>query len=174
MRTTLSRSPPRRSGIIPAMMATLSLKAQAFIQNQRVARLATTDMAGQAHAVPVCFVYDGTHFYTAIDQKPKRTPPLQLKRVKNILVNPKIALILDQYREQWRELAYLMIQGTARIIELGPERDQAITLLREKYHQYRRMVLKTAPVIEITPRRVIQWGAIIEAGQEGPEGQAVG
>lgn len=169
MRTTSSGSPEGKSGIIPAMMATASPEAQAFIGRQRVARLATTDEAGQPHAVPVCFVYDGAHFYIAIDQKPKRSAPLQLKRVRNILANPKVALILDRYREQWRELAYLMIQGTAKILESGPERDQAVALLREKYPQYRTMALKSAPVIEITPRRFIPWGALGQA--KVPEGE---
>ena len=151
------------------MMATVSPEAQAFIQSQRVARLATSDGAGQPHAVPVCFVYDGAHFYTVIDQKPKRSAPLQLKRIRNILANPKVALILDRYREQWRELAYLMVQGTARIIESGPERDRATALLREKYPQYRTMVLESAPVIEITPRRFIPWGALGQAEDEALE-----
>ena len=144
-------------------MVTASLEAQAFIHSQRVARLATTDEGGQPHAVPICFVYDGAHFYSVIDQKPQQTTPLQLKRVRNILANPKIALLLDRYREQWQELAYLMVQGTARIIESGPERDQAVALLRKKYAQYQGMALESAPVIEITPRRFIPWGAVGEA-----------
>ena len=159
--------PEGKSGIISAVMVTASLEAQAFIHSQRVARLATTDESGQPHAVPVCFVYNGAHFYTAIDRKPKQTTPLQLKRVRNILANPKVALVLDRYREQWQELAYLMVQGTARIIESGPERDQAVALLREKYTQYQAMALESAPVIEITPRKFIPWGDV--GGASAPE-----
>ncbi|MCZ6788630.1 MAG: TIGR03668 family PPOX class F420-dependent oxidoreductase, partial [Chloroflexi bacterium] len=83
-----------------------------------------------------------------------------LKRIRNILANENVALVLDRYREQWDRLAYLMVQGTARVIESGPEQERAIALLREKYSQYLAMALESAPVIEITPRRFIQWGAV--------------
>ena len=151
-------------------METASPEAAAFIGTQRVARLATAEPGGQPHVVPVCFVYDGARFYSAIDRKPKQTTPLGLKRVRNILANGKVALILDQYTERWQELAYLMVQGTARIIEAGPERERAIALLRAKYHQYREMALESAPVIEITPHRFIAWGAVgASEPQEGEE-----
>ncbi len=156
-------------------MATLSPEAHAFIRSQRVARLATTDAAGRPHVVPVCFAFDGERFFSAIDQKPKTTTPLGLKRVRNILANGNVALVLDRYREDWEELAYLLVQGTARIIKSGPERDRAIGLLREKYPQYREMALESAPVIEILPLRTIQWGAVggpetAEPGEPGATG----
>ena len=154
------------------VMATLSPEAHAFIRSQRVARLATTDAAGRPHVVPVCFAFDGERFFSAIDQKPKATTPLGLKRVRNILANGNVALVLDRYREDWEELAYLLVQGTARIIESGPERERAIGLLREKYPQYREMALESAPIIEIVPRRTIQWGAV--GGNEGAEPDATG
>ena len=144
---------------IHGLMLTPSPEAQAFIRSQRVARLATADASGQPHAVPVCFVYDGERFFSAIDQKPKSAAPLRLKRIRNILANENVALVLDRYREQWDRLAYLIVQGSARIIELEPEQERAIALLREKYPQYLAMALESAPVIEITPRRFIQWGA---------------
>ena len=145
---------------IYGLMVTPSLEALAFIRSQRVARLATADASGQPHAVPVCFAYDGERFFSAIDQKPKSAAPLRLKRIRNILANENVALVLDRYREQWDRLAYLMVQGTARVIESGPARERAIALLREKYPQYLAMALESAPVIEITPRRFIQWGAV--------------
>ena len=141
-------------------MVTPSPEALAFIRSQRIARLATADVSGQPHAVPVCFVYDGERFFSAIDQKPKRAAPLGLKRIRNILANENVALMLDRYREQWDRLAYLMVQGSARIIESGPEQERAIALLREKYPQYLAMALASAPVIEIMPQRFIQWGAV--------------
>ena len=110
--------------------------------------------------MPVCFVYDGKLFFSAIDQKPKRATPLGLKRIQNILANENVALLLDRYREQWDRLAYLMVQGTARIMDSGPEQERAIALLRAKYPQYRVMALESAPVIEITTQLFIQWGAM--------------
>ena len=141
-------------------MVTPSPEALSFIHSQRVARLATADASGQPHIVPVCFVYDGERFFSAIDQKPKKSPPLGLKRIRNILNNKKVALVLDRYREQWDQLAYLMIEGNAEIIESGTQHERAIGLLREKYSQYANMSFTLAPVIEITPHKFIQWGAV--------------
>ena len=117
--------------------------------------------------MPVCFAYDGERFFSAIDQKPKSAAPLRLKRIRNILANENVALVLDRYREQWDRLAYLMVQGSARIVESGPEQERAIALLREKYPQYLVMDIESAPVIEITPRRFIQWEAVgVEEAEE--------
>jgi nitroimidazol reductase NimA-like FMN-containing flavoprotein (pyridoxamine 5'-phosphate oxidase superfamily) len=43
-----------------------------FINSHRVARLATADAAGHPAVVPVCYVFNGESFYSAIDKKPKR------------------------------------------------------------------------------------------------------
>ena len=137
-----------------------SSELEAFARSQRVARLATADRSGQPHLVPICFAYDGARFYTVIDQKPKRLSPLRLKRVRNILENPRVALLLDQYDESWEKLAYLLVPGTARIVEQGPEREDALALLREKYPQYQEMDLDIAPVIVITPTRYVAWGKL--------------
>ena len=146
-----------------SMLPVAPSEIQDFIRGQRVARLSTTDRSGQPHLVPVCFAYDGMCVYIAIDQKPKRVSPLRLKRVRNILENPRVVLLLDHYEESWEKLAYVLIQGIARIVETGPQRDEAIALLRDKYTQYRGMDLDLAPVIEITPERFIPWGALSDS-----------
>ena len=48
---------------------------RAKLKKVRIARLATLDAQGRPHIVPVCFVYDGSVFYTAVDRKPKRVSP---------------------------------------------------------------------------------------------------
>jgi hypothetical protein len=55
----------------------------------RVARLATLDAERRPHLVPICFAYDGSIFYSAIDRKPKRVAPSQLARLKNIKRRPR-------------------------------------------------------------------------------------
>ena len=130
----------------------------AFIQSQRVGRLATADAAGSPHVIPVCFACDGASLYIALDAKPKRVAPRQLKRIRNILENPKVALVLDCYTEDWSELAYVMIRGEATLIE--PEEDEhatAIDLLRDRYPQYRTMPIHEQPVIAIRPTSVVGW-----------------
>lgn len=133
-----------------------------FLEAQRSAHLATADRSGLPHLVPVCFAYDGSCFFIAIDQKPKRVSPMRLKRVRNILENPKVALLLDHYEEPWENLTYVLVLGTATVVDAGPEHDKAIALLREKYRQYRSMNLEEAPVIAISPGSFVSWSNVAE------------
>ena len=136
-----------------------SVDAEAMLREARIARLATADPNGQPHVVPVCFAYDGTAIYIVIDEKPKRTAPQRLRRVRNIVANPKVAMIVDHYEEDWRRLRYTLVTGAARVIESGPDHIRAIALLREKYPQYRTMRLEGRPVVVISPAGMIAWAA---------------
>ncbi len=89
-----------------------------FIQSQRVAHLATASADGRPHVVPVCFAYLDGHIYIAIDEKPKRS--LRLKRLRNIEANPQVAIVLDRYDEDWSRLAWVLVQGTAVVLDSGP------------------------------------------------------
>lgn len=139
-------------------MSLLSPQEAARIKARRVAHLATADAQGAPHLVPICFVFDGDHFYSALDQKPKRIPVTGLKRVKNILSNPEVALVVDQYEEDWGRLWYVLVRGKALLIQSGEEHRRAIGLLREKYPQYRDMQPEKNPIIKITPTRITSWG----------------
>lgn len=132
---------------------------EVMLREARIARLATADSTGQPHVVPVCFAYDGAAIYMVIDEKPKRTAPHRLRRVRNIIANPKVALIVDHYEEDWRRLRYTLVTGTARVIESGPDHLRAIALLREKYPQYHAMRLEDRPVLVIAPAGTIAWAA---------------
>lgn len=72
-------------------MRELSEAEQQYLREHRVARLATTDGQGQPHALPICYAFDGRVVYSALDEKPKRVAPTQLKRVRNIQANPRVA-----------------------------------------------------------------------------------
>lgn len=138
-------------------------RARAFaglmLRNARVARLATADARGAPHVIPVCFAFDGRAIYTAIDEKPKRTSPRGLRRVRNIIANPQVALVVDHYVEDWRRLRYVLVRGTAIIIDRGAEHRRAIARLREKYRQYRTMRLEGLPVLKISSLTVASWEA---------------
>ena len=136
-----------------------SPQATEFVRSHRVARLATADADGAPFVVPVCYAFDGKRIYTAIDLKPKRVGGRALKRVRNILENPQVALVIDDYSEDWSELTYVMVRGVAVLIESGEERQRAEHLLRQKYQQYETMLQPGCPVIRITPERVISWSA---------------
>ena len=129
-----------------------------FLETQRVARLATADAAGQPHVVPVCYACDGECIFIALDDKPKRVAPERLKRVRNIRENPRVALVVDRYGEDWSQLAFVLIQGAAEIVPPGlPEHARAVGLLRQRYPQYRAMPIDANPIIAIRPASTASW-----------------
>jgi coenzyme F420-0:L-glutamate ligase/coenzyme F420-1:gamma-L-glutamate ligase len=146
---------------VTAASGVLTPEQTAFLVRQRVARLATADAAGRPHAVPVCFAYRTGTIYIALDEKPKDVPPDRLKRVRNILENPDVALIADRYAEDWGRLAFVMVRGRAGLLEPGAEEHAAaVRLLRGKYHQYEEMKIEENPVIVIRSESVASWGAL--------------
>jgi PPOX class probable F420-dependent enzyme len=130
---------------------------RAFIESQRVGRLATVDEHGRPHAVPVCFALDGDIVYSAIDEKPKRAGA-KLRRLRNIEAQPQVQLLVDIYDDaDWSRLRYVQLRGRARIIDAGDEHVRAIALLRGRYAQYEAMALEERPVIAIDVERVVEW-----------------
>lgn len=127
----------------------------------RVARLATLDAEHAPHVIPLCFCFDGSVFYSAIDRKPKRVTADRLTRLKNISQTPRVALLLDYYDEDWSRLWYVLVRGKAELVSAEAERLQGITRLRAKYPQYAAgMLSDDAPVLRITPDRITSWGKL--------------
>jgi PPOX class probable F420-dependent enzyme len=142
-------------------VSVLTAAQTAFVEVQRVGRLATADRAGRPHVVPVCYAYAAGSFYIALDAKPKRVAPGQLKRVRNILDNPQVALVIDRYGDDWSVLAYLLVHGAAALLPPGdPEHARAVDLLRARYPQYHAMPIDEQPAIAIRAESVVAWGAI--------------
>ncbi len=139
---------------------------RAFIASARIGPLATVSGAGEPHNIPLCFWFDDSRFYFVIDEKPKRKSGTEIKRMKNIAENPRVALVIDHYDEDWNRLAYVLIHGDARIVEDDAEYATAIQHLRHKYAQYHAMLLtqERNPAIRIEPQRVHVWGARFKAG----------
>ncbi len=130
-----------------------------FVNAGRVAHLATADAHGTPHVVPVCYALIGETLYITIDEKPKRRDR-PLKRVRNIMENPAVAVTVDRWDEDWSRLAWVMLHGRAEILERGHEHDAAQDVLRKKYPQYRAMDLTGLPVIAILVQRVLNWGEL--------------
>jgi PPOX class probable F420-dependent enzyme len=139
----------------------ISDPVRAKLDAAQVARLGTVNSDQEPHLVPICFVFDGSLFYTAIDRKPKRVQADQLARLKNINTSPQVALLVDEYNDDWTRLWYVLVRGKAELISDSAECERAIELLRAKYHQYRSGILAgDAPVVRITPERITSWGKI--------------
>ncbi len=131
-----------------------------FARRARVARLGTASGDGQPNVVPVCFELLDGRVYIGLDAKPKSVAHLRLRRVRNILENPRVSFLVDIYREDWERLGYVMIGGRATLDMPEAERGRAIDALRAKYPQYLRLLPDDAPVIRISPVRVSSWGEL--------------
>ena len=136
------------------------MQTSGMLDEQRVARLATVDGRGRPHVVPIVFVYADRIVYTPVDLKPKAVPAERLRRVRNILSNPHVQVLVDHYDEDWQRLGYVQLRGEAEIIEDGAEYRRAIRLLEGKYRQYEELPLDGRPVIKITVDRTVSWGEL--------------
>ncbi len=150
----------KSSSLNDSISALRDLRVLEFIAGARIARLATADASGAPHNVPLCYWFDGERIYFAIDEKPKRQTGMRLKRMRNIVENPRVALLIDHYEEDWAHLGFVMIRGIARVVEDPQEYMAALRHLREKYLQYRGMTLSPEknPIVKIEPQRVNVWG----------------
>lgn len=138
----------------------------------RVARLATADGDGRPHVVPMTFAlasgsdagvadggkrYSCDTVYSAVDAKPKRST--SLRRLANIAANPRVAVIVDHYEDDWRALWWVRADGTARLLATDePEGRHAITRLVARYPQYRDQPPR-GPVVAIDVIRWSSWSA---------------
>jgi coenzyme F420-0:L-glutamate ligase / coenzyme F420-1:gamma-L-glutamate ligase len=140
-----------------------------FLSVSRVAHLATATPRGEPHCVPLCFWFDHRHFYFIVDEKPKRSTGRELKRIRNIVENPRVALIIDHYEDKWSNLAYVMVQGVGQIVEDPEEYTLALRNLRDKYPQYRSMnlVAERNLIVRIDPDKMHVWGTRFGSAEKG-------
>jgi PPOX class probable F420-dependent enzyme len=117
----------------------------------RVARLATAGADGRPHLVPVTFAARDDVVVIAVDHKPKTTT--NLRRLRNIRENDRVSLLVDHYDEDWRQLWWVRVDGTATVVA---EDAEAVTWLCAKYEQYRRRP-PAGPVIRIAVHKIVEW-----------------
>src|SRR5690242_6847826 len=108
-------------------------EARTRFASAQVVRLATVDETGRPHLVVVTFAVDGDHVYTAVDAKPKRTR--ELKRLRNIRANPRVAVLADHYEVDWSRLWWVRADATATIVEDPAAMAAPLALLRGRYPQ---------------------------------------
>ena len=122
----------------------------------RVARLATSDPQGRPHIVPITFVLDDNTLYFAVDAKPKRTT--NLKRLRNITANPAVSILIDHYENDWEELWWVRVDGSARVLTDEASISRALDLLAQRYAQYR-TARPTGPVVAVSIQGISGWSA---------------
>ncbi len=140
------------------MNSVLSPAQRSFLNAMPVARLATADANAVPHAIPICFTVIDDTLYFAHDEKPKTDISRPLKRVRNLIENPRACVVVDRYDDDWQRLGWVMIHGRGEILSDGDEQLQAHNALRRRYLQYRDMYLEPLPVIAVRIDRVVSWG----------------
>ena len=123
-----------------------------LLTRERVCRVATIGGDGTPHVVPVCHVLtDGKVYFGTGNASQK---------ARNLKANPRMAVLVDLYSEDWDLLRGVMVQGTAKLIREGPEFRKIRTLLYQKYPQYpddAALEESDDVIVEMTPARVAAW-----------------
>lgn len=145
----------------------LSIPERAFLGGARRALLATTAPDGRSRLVPICFVLDSVQpvLYSPIDEKPKTLDePRRLARVRDLLAEPLVSILVDRWDEDWARLAWLRCLGRATLLEPGAEHGLAVIALRAKYPQYATHRLEARPMIRIVIEQTKSWGPLALPG----------
>jgi len=120
-----------------------------------VARLARLSSDGP-RIVPVTFAWHaGTAVWAVDDVKPKRGP--ELRRIRDLRADPRVALLVDHYQDDWSALWWVELRGTASTLE-GRAAEAALDALAGRYPAYRQ-ARPPGPVIAIQPDRWTWWSA---------------
>lgn len=138
---------------MPVKRARLSKRVARLFGAERVCRVATVGEAGRPHLVPVCHAVVGDRVYFGSGDDGRK--------VLNLQQNPRLALTVDLYAEDWSQLKGVMVQGTAKLVRRGPAFTRARTRLYAKYPQYPReaaLSVADSVIVEVTPTHVFTWG----------------
>ena len=150
----------------------LDADVRRFVSEGRTATMATIAPDGRPRLVPVCFILADRDddrrrplLYTPLDEKPKTVEdPRRLARVRDLLVLPDVTLLVDRWSEDWDELAWVRLYGSAELLEPEArelaEHQRAVAALEAKYPQYASHALAGRPVIRVAIERAVGWGRI--------------
>jgi PPOX class probable F420-dependent enzyme len=148
-------------------LETLPEWARELLAAERVARLAFLDDDDHPRALPVTFAVTDDAVWSAIDEKPKRTPePARLRYLRR---RPAAALVVDRYDDDWSRLAWVQLLGRVDVVptDSSPEASAALAALAAKYEQYARRT-PPGPLLRLTVERALNWRAS-EGGPGRPD-----
>ena len=141
--------------------------ARELIASARVGRLGLLDEHDLPRVLPITFALWEDAVWSAIDQKPKRAKePARLRFLRR---DPRAALTVDRYSDDWEELAWVQVLGRIEIVEVD-EGGAGLDALRAKYEPYRNES-PPGPLLALQPERYLWWRA---AGPEARGAQSVG
>ena len=79
--------------------------------------------------------------YIVADEKPKRRPARELRRLANLRANPRAALVVDDYDDDWTPPRLRARARPVVVLADAAAHAGALELLRVRYPQYRAMAL---------------------------------
>jgi PPOX class probable F420-dependent enzyme len=127
--------------------------ADKMLVSARVARLGLLDDQGAPRVLPVTFAVAEGRIWSAIDRKPKRArAPARLRFLRR---DPRAALTVDRYSDDWDQLAWVQVLGRVEIVEVG-EAVGGLEALSEKYQPYRDQE-PPGPLLALRPERYLWW-----------------
>jgi len=137
--------------------------ANELLRTERVGRLGLVDDEGAPRVLPVTFAVADGVIWSAIDQKPKRSgEPARLRFLRR---DPRAALTVDRYSDDWEELAWVQVLGSVRILDAS-EGTAGLAALSGKYRPYRDQE-PPGPLLALQPERYLWWRAVDRAGRGG-------
>ena len=126
-----------------------------MLATARVGRLAFLDDDDRPRVLPVTYAVADGAIWSAIDQKPKRSPVPA--RVRWLERRPEAALCVDVYEDDWSRLAWLQLIGRVDVHALAAE-PAAVEALRVKYRPYREQT-PPGPLLRLEVDRALHWRA---------------
>ena len=131
-------------------------EVESILASWPVARLVTLGAAGAPEPVPIVFAHVAGALFSPIDGKPKRGG--ELARVRNLARDPRVAVLLDHYEDDWSKLWWLRLEGRASLEPAAAHAD-AVAALRAKYRQYERVALFAGEprLIRVAVERTTSW-----------------
>jgi PPOX class probable F420-dependent enzyme len=126
-----------------------------MLQQARVARLGLLDSEGAPRVMPVTFAVAEGRIWSAIDAKPKR--PGEPARVRYLRREPRAALTVDRYSDDWDQLAWVQVLGRVEVLD-AEDASTGMEALSAKYEAYRAQA-PPGPVLALAPERCLWWRA---------------
>jgi nitroimidazol reductase NimA-like FMN-containing flavoprotein (pyridoxamine 5'-phosphate oxidase superfamily) len=133
-------------------MAWSKAKQMKFLSVAPVIRVATANRRGRPQVTPVCHVVWKEKVHWASD--------FGAAKLANLKRRPWVALVADVYKNNWRKMGGVMVQGKAKIYEKGPVFVAVRERLYTKYKVYKSNAgfgEGEAAIVEVTPKRRFDW-----------------
>jgi PPOX class probable F420-dependent enzyme len=152
--------------VTPSEATELVAWANELLETARVGRLGLLDLDGAPRVLPVTFAVAEGRIWSAIDSKPKRAAePARLRFLRR---DPRAALTVDRYSDDWDELAWVQVLGSVEIVQVS-HGAAGLAALSVKYESYREES-PPGPLLSLQPDRFLWWRAADPEARDGRSG----